>query len=75
MNIGQFKKYIEQSGLPDEMPMGILDLTTDDPDDANYPINEKTIHVDDYVNFDQPDVIAGKMLYITIENNLNENPI
>lgn len=75
MNIGQFKKYIEDNNLPDEMPMGILDLTTDDVDESNYPISEKTLHVDDYVSFDEPDEIKGKMLFFTFENSLNENPI
>lgn len=74
MNIKQLKAQIKN--LPDEMPVGLLDLTTDDPLDSNYPVSKDTIHIGDYVDFhDNENVIKGKMLFFTFENSLNENPI
>lgn len=79
MTIGELKKYISDNNLPDDMPIGILDLTTDDTNDANYPFNEEVLMVDDYYNIDEFEEAdyepKGKMLFITFENKLNENPI
>lgn len=50
--IKDLKKFIEVNNLPDDMPVGLLDTTTDDYGKAK-----------------------GKMLFITFENVLNENPI
>lgn len=74
MTIGEFKKYIKDNNLKDEMPMGILDTSTDDFDDCNYPVKEDTLVVEDYVDAVDREVI-GKALYLTFENVLNENPI
>ena len=74
MNVKQLKEFIKD--LPDEMPVGIIDLTTDDVDYANYPINEDTLWIDDYVNMEESEMeVKGKMLFFTFENKLNENPI
>lgn len=71
MNIKELKEFIKD--LPDDMPVGLLDLTTDSTDDANYPIYKENLLIEDCYNSDEE--LAGKMLFITFENNLNENPI
>ncbi|BFP39525.1 hypothetical protein FGF1_03700 [Flavobacteriaceae bacterium GF1] len=74
MKVKDLKNYLET--LPEDMPIGLLDLTTDDVDDANYPINESTLSIEDYVNFEvDKNEILGKMLFFTFKNKLNENPI
>lgn len=74
LTIGEFKKFIEDNNLPDEMPMGLWDLSTDDFTDGNYPLSEDQLLIEDYVKEEDGD-IQGKMLFITFENNLNEDPL
>lgn len=74
MNVKELKQYLNE--LPDEMPVGILDLTTDDTYAANYPVNKKIMHIGDYVDFEADEnEVKGQMLFLTFENSLNENPI
>ena len=72
MNVKKLKKFIEN--LPDEMPVGLMDTTTDDFTDMNYPVREHNLMVEDCVKEEGGEVV-GKMLFITFENCLNENPI
>ena len=74
MNIGQLKQYINDNQLPDDMNIGLMDLTTDDFNDRNYGLEEKDLMVDDCCEEDCGEV-TGKMLFITFENVLNDNPI
>jgi len=72
MNVKELKEFLKD--LPDEMPVGLLDMTTDDFTDCNYPVNKDNLIIDDCVKEEGEDV-SGKMLFITFENSLNENPI
>lgn len=72
MNIKDLKDFIKD--LPDEMPFGLMDLTTDDFHDGNYSISEEDLIIEDYVKEEEGEV-QGKMLFLTFENKLNENPI
>lgn len=75
--IKDLKKIIEN--LPESMPVGLLDTTTDDTDDMNYSLQEENFLVEDYYSSAQDDEDygkpLGKMLFITFENSLNDNPI
>ncbi len=76
MKIKDLKKIIQD--LPDEMPVGLIDSTTDSTEDMNYSLSEEDFQIEDY--FDNEDVeypyeSKGKMLFIMFENKLNENPI
>ena len=74
MTVKELKLKIEN--LPDDMMVGLLDVTTDDRDDMNYFIADQDVFVDDCWKEDnesgEPD---GKMLFICFANKLNENPI
>lgn len=72
MNIKELKEIIKD--LPDEMLFGLLDLTTDDFYECNYPISKNNFEIDDYVKEEESES-QGKMLFLTFENKLNENPI
>lgn len=75
--IKDFKNFIEQNNLPDDMPIQLLDVSTDDETEMNYSIAHRDLDVADY--YDEPDnhnsTPKGKMLYIQFVNKLNENPI
>ena len=78
MKIKDLKKIIEN--LPDEMPVGLLDLTTDETENMNYPLQESDFDIEDYYSSDDEGtdnygVPRGKMLFISFENKLNENSI
>lgn len=78
MNVKDLKKIIEN--LPDEMPVQLLDLTTDVTEEMNYSLSETDFEVEDYYhpddeNTDNYGVPRGQMLYISFENKLNENSI
>lgn len=78
--IKDLKNFIEKNNLPDDMPVGLLDTTTDDTDDMNYSLSDENFQVEDYYSqedegtdyYGKP---RGKMLFINFENKLNENPI
>lgn len=87
MTVGDFKKWICQNDVPDDMPIILIDTTTDDTHDMNYFLDVKesleigdTYPIDgteeDYaeagVEFGEP---TGKAVMIFFENRLNENPI
>ncbi|MBD8081109.1 hypothetical protein [Chryseobacterium caseinilyticum] len=75
--VKDFKEILEN--LPEDMPVGLIDVTTDDTDDMNYPLGKENFTIEDYFRGDQTDdnygTPLGKMLFITFENKLNENPI
>ncbi|MCX8533072.1 hypothetical protein [Chryseobacterium luquanense] len=75
--IKDLKKIIES--LPDDMPVGLLDTTTDDTDDMNYSLSDENFMIEDCYSSAQSDEEYGnplcKMLFITFENSLNEDPI
>jgi Golgi nucleoside diphosphatase len=71
MRVKELKEIIKD--LPDEMPVGLIDATTDDTDDMNYSLSKDNFDVGDCVN--EYEEIVGKMLFIYFENHLNENPI
>jgi len=73
MDIKELKEFIKN--LPDEMPVQLLDMTTDDGNESNYGINTEDLIVDDYVKEEGDIKAVGKMLYICFENKINENPI
>gem|GEM_PF-3129597 len=72
MNIGELKNFIKE--LPDEMPVGLVDLTTDDYDDGNYKIENSSLSIEDFVTEPEGET-KGKMLIISFENKLNPSPI
>lgn len=78
--IKDLKNLIEKNNLPDDMPVGLLDTTTDDTDDMNYSLSDENFQVEDYFSqedegTDEYGKPRGKMLFINFENKLNENPI
>lgn len=73
MKIAELKKIIEN--LPDDMPVGLWDLSTDSFVDGNYKLSPQDCVVEDYIKEEDDTEIAGQMLFITFENKLNENPI
>jgi len=73
MKIADLKNIIEN--LPDDMPVGLWDLSTDSFTDGNYQLAPKDLIIEDYVKNEDDSEIAGQMLFITFENKLNENPI
>ncbi|MEM7487260.1 MAG: hypothetical protein AAF348_18785 [Bacteroidota bacterium] len=73
MKVKELKKYLEK--LDDEMPVGLLDLTTDDETYMNYSLREEDLDVNDYWTDNSYPEPKGKMLFICFENKLNENPI
>jgi len=72
MNIKELKEIIKD--LPDEMPFGLWDSTTDNFSDLNYSVSKDDFMIEDYVKeeYGEP---KGKMLFLCFENKLNENPI
>lgn len=78
MNIKELKNIIKD--LPDDMSVGLIDLTTDNTDDMNYSLKNENFEIDDYYHPDDEGtdsygVSRGKMLFISFENKLNENSI
>ncbi|MFH6966468.1 hypothetical protein [Flavobacterium sp. FlaQc-28] len=78
MKIKDLKKIVQD--LPDEMPVGLLDLTTDETENMNYHLSEENFEIEDYYHEDDEStdnygVPRGKMLFISFENKLNENSI
>lgn len=66
MEIKDLKGFIEN--LPDDMPVGLLDITTDDDEQINYPLSADNLLIEDCTDNDGE--IAGKMLFICFENKL-----
>lgn len=72
MKVKELKEFLNT--LPDEMPIGLWDQSTDDFLDGNYPIKKENLHIDDWVS-EEGGEAKGKALFITFDNHLNENPI
>ncbi|MFN8834456.1 MAG: hypothetical protein ACK50Z_04330 [Betaproteobacteria bacterium] len=72
IDIGELKNFIKD--LPDEMPVGLVDLTTDDYDDGNYKIESSSLSIEDFVTEPEGET-KGKMLIISFKNKLNPAPI
>lgn len=72
MNIKSLKNLIKD--LPDEMPVGVVDTSTDDYDDGNYKITESNFSIEDFVTEPEGET-KGKMLVISFHNKLNPQPI
>jgi hypothetical protein len=68
MNIGELKNFIKD--LPDQMPVRLVDLSTDDYDDGNYKIQNSNLSIEDFVT-DPEGETKGKMLIISFKNKLN----
>jgi hypothetical protein len=68
MNIGELKNFIKD--LPEEMPVGLFDLSTDDYDYGNYKIENSNLSIEDFVT-DPEGETKGKMLIISFKNKLN----
>jgi hypothetical protein len=72
LNIIQLKNFIKD--LPDDMPVSLVDLSTDDYDQGNYPLTDQSLSVEDFVT--EPDgETKGKMVVISFDNKLNPDPI
>lgn len=65
MKIKDLKEFIKD--LPDDMPVQLVDISTDDIDQSNYVLTKEDISIEDYVL--EPDgETAGKMLAISFIN-------
>lgn len=73
MTIKELKEVI--ADLPDHMNVGLMDMSTDDTDDSNYPLKKENFEVMEYTEQDDPNEVKGEMLFIVFTNKLNENPI
>ncbi len=73
MNIKELKRIIQD--LPDDMPVGLLDVTTDDFEDCNHALLAGDFCVDDYYSVDGDGEPLGKMLFIRFYNPFNDDPI
>lgn len=72
MTKGDLVKLIEH--LPDNMPVGLVDLSTDDIDESNYRLTPESFSVE-YVEDPATGQQFGKALLITFVNKLNPNPL
>lgn len=72
MNIKELKELIKD--LPDDMPFGLLDLSTDDTDLMNYSVYKSSFDTVDWMEQDgvEPE---GKAFVLCFINKMNENPI
>ncbi len=73
MKIKDLKELIKD--LPDDMPFNLIDMSTDDFTDGNYAISKDSFMIEDYVLEEGDMEPAGKALFLTFTNHLNENPI
>lgn len=72
ITVKDLKEILEDK--PEDMPVGLWDMSTDDFYDGNYPITKEDFLIEDYVQ-EEGGEPKGKMLFITFENKLNENSI
>lgn len=75
--VGDFRRRLK--GLPDDMPVILMDISTDDVESCNYVFRNENVDIDDYYIFDseaydrgEP---SGKALYLYFDNMLNDDPI
>lgn len=72
MTIGELREVIKD--LPDDMPFALIDLSTDNYTDCNYPLSKASFEIMDYMEEEDGEPV-GKALFIVFENKLNEDPI
>jgi hypothetical protein len=72
MKVKDLKQLIND--LPDDMPIGLIDLTTDDFNDCNYPVEKENFEIMDWSEEEDGEP-KGKALFLVFENKLNPNPI
>lgn len=72
MKVAQLKELIRD--LPDDMPVGLIDLTTDDFSNCNYPVEKENFEIMEWTDEEGGEPI-GKGLFLVFENKLNQNPI
>lgn len=77
MNVSELIKFL--SNYPGDMPVVLIDTTTDDEEDTNYAIDESSFEVIECVSgeagergIDEP---GKKGLFLLFENKFNPNPI
>lgn len=78
MTVGQFKQFLKENNISDNIHMGILDESTDDAHDANYGIAESNISILDCTSqedLEVPNAPTKKGLFFTFSNVLNPNPV
>ncbi len=74
MTVGELRTIIK--GLPKDMPVGLLDLSTDDAYSMSYMLKKEDFEIQDYYEDAETDnEPMGKALFICFDNKLNENPI
>ena len=72
MKIIDLKQLIDD--LPDDMPVGLIDLTTDDFNDCNYSVEKENFEIMDWSE-EEGGEPKGKALFLVFSNKLNPNPI
>lgn len=72
LTVGVLKEVIKT--LPDDMSVGLVDLTTDDFYDSSYQLTKASIGPGDCAE-EEDGPVTGQALWISFENKLNENPI
>ncbi len=72
MKVKELKSFLEK--LPDDMPVGLMDLTTSNHDGVVYSfeLSEKQLTVRDYFE-DENGKPVGRVLLITFKNKLSKN--
>lgn len=77
--VKDLKEFLERNDIPDDMPIGILDTSTDDEDCMTYPLSDDSLMVEDSLDNDIDSEtygeVEGKVLFICFDNKLNENPV
>lgn len=74
MTVKKLKEIM--ADLPDDMPVQLLDSTTDDDHACNYHIDDEDVFVVEGVkDLDDPESEKLEFLAIQFENKLNENPV
>ena len=68
MKVGEFKKYLEENNISDDMPMGLLDMGSDDIWETNYSLEPQIL---DSVDEDGED--AGKKIFFIFTNKRAED--
>jgi hypothetical protein len=71
MTIIELKQFIEN--LPNDAPVVLCDLSTDDPFECSYDLDIPSLDFSDLT--DHEDEPKGKGLIICFHNKLNPNPI
>lgn len=75
--VGDFKKRLKD--LPDDMPVILMDISTDDVESCNYVFRNENVDIDDYYIFESEEYDrgepSGKALFLYFDNMLNDDPI